>query len=161
MTTTRISKKALFATMATLGIAAVLFAGISSAQAAKREYTQAQRDAIAQARDLRAAGDIAGAKKVLGDANVVRATHVKHRVPTEEQRAMFQAVKTAVETEDYAAFQASAGTYLTTRVDTEADFAKLVEANQLRKAGDREGAVEIMKELGFKSRLLLNSVHAR
>src|SRR5688572_17215644 len=115
-----------------LALAIVLFAEISMANAAARVFTAEQREAIAEAKELRAAGDIAGAREVLENANIFRATYIHHRVPTEEQIAKFNAIKAAVENEDYAAFQAAAGDFLTSKIDTEADFDKLVEANELR-----------------------------
>jgi hypothetical protein len=68
---------------------------------------------------------------------------------TAEQKAKIQAVRTAIVNDDYAAFRTAAGEGLTSKIDTQADFQKLVEANNLRKAGDRKGAHAIMKELGF------------
>lgn len=68
----------------------------------------------------------------------------------EYKQEMREAVKEAVEDNDYDAFlEAVEGTKMADKIDSEADFDRLVEAHELREAGDREGAREIMEELGF------------
>lgn len=64
-----------------------------------------------------------------------------------------EAIQQALENNDYQAFK----TLLDVNPKpkdapeiTEAIFAKLAEANRLRKSGDMEGAQKIMNELGFK-----------
>lgn len=152
--------------MGALGVVALMAAGIATADAASRafhggtnrEFTETQREAIAQARELKAAGDTAGARQVLEDANILRAAHAERRVPTEEQKAKMTAVTAAIENSDYAAFQVAVdGTKLEGKIDTEAEFDLLVEAHELRAAGDKAAARKIMGELGFNSGLRHNA----
>lgn len=146
-----INKKLLAAGLGMLGIVAVV-AGTSTASAAqpKREFTPAQHEAIQEARDLRAEGDIEGARKVLEDANVFRAAHKERRVLTEEQKAKMEGVRTAVTNGDYAAFQAAAGEKLKEKISNESDFSQLVDARELKEEGKVAEARAILKELGFK-----------
>jgi len=60
------------------------------------------------------------------------------------------AVRVALENNDYAAFQSAvAGTPLADEVTAE-NFSKFVEAHKLMESGDHEGAKTIMDELGIK-----------
>ena len=64
-------------------------------------------------------------------------------------KAKHEAIRTAVENNDYDAFVAA--TEGTPMADIDADtFAKMVEAHNLREAGDHEGARALMEELGIK-----------
>ena len=68
-----------------------------------------------------------------------------------EKKAKKDGIKTAVENNDYAAFQASAeGTHYAKKITDEATFAKFVEAKNLAKAGDKEAARAILKEIQIK-----------
>lgn len=61
-----------------------------------------------------------------------------------------QAVKDAIEAGDYEAWlEATEGRKFAGKI-TEEDFLQIVEAHNLMQAGDKEGAKEIMKELGIK-----------
>lgn len=60
-------------------------------------------------------------------------------------------IKDAVEAGDYEAFKdAAEGTPLLEAIESEADFDLFVEAHELKEAGDREGAKEIMDGLGIQ-----------
>ncbi len=60
-------------------------------------------------------------------------------------------VSDALESKDYGAFQAATSEgKLSQNITTEADFLRLAEAHELRIDGDKEGAKEIMKELGIE-----------
>lgn len=66
----------------------------------------------------------------------------------EEQRT---AIHEAIANEDFAAYQAAVvNSPRADLIDSEANFQKLIEAQQLRASGDHEGAREIMSELGFE-----------
>ena len=68
-----------------------------------------------------------------------------------EKRAKKDGIRSAVENNDYAAFQASAeGTHYAAKITDEATFAKFVEAKNLAKAGDKEAARAILKEIQIK-----------
>lgn len=69
----------------------------------------------------------------------------------EEREQEREKIRTAVESGDYAAFQAAAvNSPLEGKIDSQAKFDKLVEAKKLRESGDHEGAKAIMDELGIK-----------
>ena len=63
------------------------------------------------------------------------------------------AMEEAMENTDYQAWsELMSGRGRVTEVITEENFAKFVEAHQLAQAGDRDGADEIRKELGLRTR---------
>lgn len=67
-----------------------------------------------------------------------------------EDRQTHDAIHAAIESNDYATFRnLIAGTPFAETITDEAAFNKLVEAEQLRENGDREGARAIFAELGF------------
>lgn len=67
-----------------------------------------------------------------------------------ERKATREAAHTAIENNDYSAWAAAvAGTPRADKVDA-TTFSKLVEAHNLREAGDHEAARAIMQELGFE-----------
>ncbi len=80
-------------------------------------------------------------------AQVKETRHIKHDAHKEQRTAM----KTALDTNDYEAFKiAVVGSHLADTITTEADFEKMVDAQQLLKVGDRKGAKAIFDELGIK-----------
>jgi len=105
--------------------------------------TTEQQETVQQARELRAEGNIEEARELIGEVrDEVRADRFAHR----------EAVKEAIENNDYNAFQ-NLVTGARFGVDvTEGVFAKMVEAHELRQAGDIEGARSIMKELGIEKK---------
>jgi len=60
------------------------------------------------------------------------------------------AVSAAIDANDYNVFVEVAPDKLTEAITSEADFARFVEAKELKEAGDREGAAAIMTELGIE-----------
>ena len=68
-----------------------------------------------------------------------------------EREAAREAIRSAIESGDYAAFSSA----LTedgplSEIDTQAEFDLFLEANELREAGDKEAAREIMNSLGIE-----------
>lgn len=70
-----------------------------------------------------------------------------HKEPTAEQKAQREAVMAAIKANDYAKFkELTANKPFAQQIDAEA-FAKLVKAEQLRTAGDIDGAKALLKEV--------------
>lgn len=68
-----------------------------------------------------------------------------------EMKQKHEAIEVAITSANYSAFvSATAGGPLEGKI-TEAQFPKFVEAHKLMKAGDKDGAKAIMKELGIKA----------
>lgn len=116
--------------------------GVTGALAfAPANFTATQQDTIKQAHELRA------------DGNMEEARELMHEMRDEmkaDRFAIKETVKEAVENNDYDAFRSVAANTPMADEVTEEMFSKIVEAHELREAGDREGAREIMKELGIK-----------
>ncbi|MBX9907049.1 hypothetical protein K2X96_04110 [Patescibacteria group bacterium] len=147
--------------LATLPALALIILGSSVASAysprAFAELTEEQRSALEEARELFKEGSRDEAKEVLKEAGLpeFRGHGKGHGMKdmTEEEREKMaikhQALKEAVENNDFAAFKEATLDAPFRDMVTEENFTKLVEANKLREAGDKEGAFEILKELGF------------
>jgi hypothetical protein len=91
----------------------------------------------------RLAQAVANGRLTQAEADARIAKRAAHQVKRE-------AVRVAIENNDYSAWStAMAGTPLADKVTPET-FARLVEAHNLREAGDHEAAREIMEELGLK-----------
>jgi len=114
--------------------------------------TDTQIEAFEEARDLRESGDKDAAKETLEDAGIDRDTMKDIRTAMKEHRAEVRAViASALNDEDYDAFMdAIADTRLADHINDEDDFELFLEAHELRESGDREGAREILDELGIK-----------
>lgn len=107
-----------------------------------------QIEAFESARELREAGDFKAARDALMEAGVDADTMESVRKAMHEKR---DAIKSAVENEDYEAFKvAVAGTPLAEAVDTEDDFNKFVGAHILREGGKWKEAKAILDELGIE-----------
>ncbi len=92
------------------------------------------------------------AKQVLEDAGITdeRMTEIREAMH-KARHAEREAVKAAVEANDYEAFNtAIADSPMASEIDSAEKFAKLVEAHNLRESGDIDGAKAIMEELGLK-----------
>jgi len=88
--------------------------------------------------------------QAVADGRITQAEADEKQAKHAQSKAVREAAHTAVENNDYAAWAAAvAGSPRADQVDA-TTFNKLVEAHNLREAGDHEGAREIMKELGFK-----------
>jgi hypothetical protein len=113
----------------------------------KAGLTDEQVIAIQEAQELKASGDIKGARATLQAAGVTKDTmrHIRE-VAKEAKRA----VQEAVEAHDYDAFVAAvADSPLADIITTEEAFDQFVEAHELRAAGDRAGAKDILEDLGI------------
>ncbi len=105
-----------------------------------------QISALEEARHLRAEGEVEKARNVLVEAGVDEAALAAIR---EAARAAREAMLSAVETGDFAAFkEAVIDTPLADVVTTEADFELFREAHELRAEGKHDEAREILDELG-------------
>jgi Lon protease-like protein len=114
----------------------------------KAGLSEAQIEAFEIARELRESGDFEGARDTLIEAGVDEAVIKSVKDVAREYR---QAIRTAIEEEDYEAFTlAVAGTPLAEAVDTEADFQKFVEAHTLKEEGKWNEAKVILDELGVE-----------
>lgn len=114
--------------------------------------TDNQVAALEEAHALRQAGaDRSEIKEVLEATGLDRETMKEIRSAVHEvQQETREAVKAAVAAEDYQAFLEVAPDRLLTAIASESDFALLLEAAELRAAGDKEGAQDIMSELGIE-----------
>ena len=111
------------------------------------DLTDEQTTALQEAHELRHNGDIEGAQQVLDDAGIdmseIRGAMDANREAMHERH---EAIKAAIEANDYSAFvTAAADTPFAENITSEADFARLVEAHGLM-----EEARTIMEELGFE-----------
>ena len=112
-----------------------------------------QITALEEAHELRQEGaERDEIKEILEEAGIDNETMQEVRKAAHEYRSeVREAVKEAIENEDFNAFrEAVVDTPRADLINSEADFDKLLEAHELRAAGDREGAKEIMSELGFE-----------
>lgn len=125
------------------------FGIIATASAAefgeKPELTTDQQAAIEESMELRDQGLHEEARAVLEEANVPmqKNKRMKHKMDPERH----EAVKAAVDANDYEAFlEAMADAPFVDKL-TEEHFNTMVEIHALREAGDKEAARELMKEL--------------
>jgi hypothetical protein len=102
--------------------------------------------AVQEAQELKVTGHMAEAQALLASAGVTKETMQHIREVAKEAK---QAVHAAVEANDYEAFVvAVADSPLADIIVTESDFEQFVEAHELRESGDRDGAKELLTELG-------------
>jgi hypothetical protein len=115
------------------------------------ELTDEQLKALEQAQEIRedAREDVEAVLEAAGlDKEKMREVHDALH---EARKAQSEAMKTAIEDNDYAAFLAAVeGTKLGEVVDTESEFKQFITAHELIKDGDREAAKVIMDELGLE-----------
>lgn len=111
--------------------------------------------AFEQAHDLRKDGDRKAARDVLLDAGVDIETMQEVQTAMKAHHAeKKEAVQAALQEGDYDAFlEAVEGSPLAETVDTPEEFALFTEAHDLREAGDKKAAREIMEELGFAGKM--------
>ncbi len=103
--------------------------------------------AFEEAKELKEAGEKEKARDVLIAAGVDEEVIRQVR---EAMRESFDATREAIEANDYAAFRIAAeGSPMLEIIDTEAEFARLVEAHALLRSGNKAGAKDIFDELGF------------
>jgi hypothetical protein len=114
----------------------------------KAGLNEQQISAFETAHELREAGDFEKARDVLTEAGVDEETLKALRVAAREN---MEAVRTAVENEDYEAFKVVvADSPFAEKIDSEEKFKKLIEAHALRAEGKHDEAKAIMAELGVE-----------
>lgn len=114
----------------------------------KAGLTDEQVVAVQEAQELKAAGDVAAAKETLQAAGITPETMRQIREVAKEAK---QAVKDAVQAEDYEAFKlAIVDSPLEELITSEADFKQFVAAHKLRQAGDKESSRELFADLGIE-----------
>ncbi|QSH39290.1 hypothetical protein JXR01_03230 [Candidatus Kaiserbacteria bacterium] len=103
--------------------------------------------------DVRAAHDVRKQERIaqaIADGRITQEEADERAAKQAERKAHREEARNAIESNDYNAWvTASVGTPMEGKVDA-AGFAKMVEAHNLREAGDHEEAREIMKGLGFE-----------
>lgn len=149
-TTMKISKKyavpmLALGIMVAGGTTALAAVGPDVALSTLTGFSDAQKAAIEKAFQIHKTAD-AEAKAVLDAAGVDPSK--LHEAMRSQHEAGHAKMDAALDANDFAAFQALAvGTPMADKVTSET-FAKLVEIRKLEKAGDKEGAMELRKELG-------------
>lgn len=112
----------------------------------KAGLSEDQVIAVQEAQELKATGDMKSARAVLESAGVTKDTMQHIREVAKEAK---KAVQAAVEANDYDAFVvAVADSPLADIITNEAEFEQFVEAHELRQSGDRDGAKDILDDLG-------------
>jgi hypothetical protein len=107
-----------------------------------------QVDAIEEAQELRSNGDFIAARDTLVEAGITEETLRSIRQAAKESRS---AMHEALEEDDYEAFIAAVkDSPLGDIITTEADFIQFKEAHELKRAGEREKAEEMLEELGIE-----------
>ncbi len=103
--------------------------------------------AFETAKELRESGDKEAARDVLLAAGVDEDVIKQVREAMREHK---NDIHSAIATRDYEAFkEAIEGSAFADMIDSEAEFDRLVEAYELMRDGDREGAKDIFDELGL------------
>ncbi len=114
--------------------------------------TDTEKAALEEAREIR---DTARkeADQVLEDAGITNERMEEiHDAMHEAREKEHEAIKAAIAANDFEAYKtAVANSPIADTIDTEAKFAKLVEAHKLIESGDKDGAHAIMDELGMKA----------
>jgi hypothetical protein len=141
------TSKSLFVAVAAFAVTASGVHAFGSTELlTKAGLTDFQVIAVQEAQELKITGDLEGAREMLVSAGVTLDTMRHIREVAKEAK---QAVQAAVEANDYDAFVvAVADSPLADIIATEADFELFVEAHELRTTGDRDGAKDLLTELG-------------
>lgn len=115
--------------------------------------TQEQKDALTKAKALIDEGKKDEAQQLIKDAGLPTGRAAMYRYkkgpkePTEEMKQQHEAVMAAIRSNDFAKFkELTADKPFAGEIDADA-FAKLVEAEKLRAAGDEAGARELLKDI--------------
>lgn len=137
----------LFALMVIIApLASVSAHGFGSGSA---NLSQEQKDVLEKAKALAKEGKKDEAKKLLEDAGLKPMHGLKRgmKEPTAEMKAHHEAVMAAIKANDFAKFkELTADKPFAGDIDADA-FAKLVKADELRAAGDEEGAKALLKDV--------------
>lgn len=144
------NSKSLLIAIAALALTATGAQAFSSNALITAGLTEEQQAAFEVARELREDGDVTAARDVLVEAGIDEDTLAKVRTAMHEERhAQHEAMKAALEANDFAAFiTAIADSPLADVITTEEDFQSFKEAHELMESGDRDGAKAIFTELG-------------
>lgn len=145
----KISKKfavpALVLGLIVLGGGTALAAGNGFDVSKLSGFTDTQKQAIEKAFQIRQTAETE-AKTVLDAAGVdQKALHDQMRAGHETER---KAMEAALDANDYEAFKAAVANSPMKDKLTNDTFAKLVQIHTLEKAGDKEGAAKLRKDLG-------------
>lgn len=106
------------------------------------------KDQLEAAREVRV---IEHLEELVADGTITQEEADERLAKMAEREARHQAIKDAIENNDYTAWQAAIeGTPMAEQNLSATDFARLVEARTLAQSGDREAAKEIMQDLGIK-----------
>jgi hypothetical protein len=117
------------------------------------DLTDSQVSALEEMHELRQDGaDRDEINSLLEEAGLDKDTMKEIKGATREvHQAQHEAVESALESDDYDAFQtAIADGPLAEAITSEADFETFKAAHDLRADGDKEGAAELMSELGIE-----------
>ncbi len=138
--------KSLLIPLAAFAVAVTGVQAFSSDVLSQAGLNEEQIAAFEVAKELREEGDKEGARDVLVEAGIDEDTMKAIREAMHSERStMHEAVKAALEANDFSAFKvAIEGSPMADIVTTEADFALFKEAHE-----HREAANAIMVELGF------------
>lgn len=144
---TSTASKSLFVAVAAFVVTATGVHAFGSTELlVKAGLSEDQVIAVQEAQELKATGDMDAAKATLESAGITRETMQQIREVAKEAK---QAVRDAVDANDYGAFvTAVADSPLADVITTEAEFDQFVEAHELKESGDRDGAKEILEDLG-------------
>ncbi len=132
-----------------IAVGVLMTAGGVSAQVGqsrRADLSEEQKQALEQVRELREEGNFEEAKRIAEENDLPMRIKVgnKHRSENRE------AVEAALVASDYTAFVAATEDAPFADEIDEEFFAKMVQAYNLRQAGDMEGARAIMDELGIR-----------
>ncbi len=108
-------------------------------------------DKFVEALTLAKNGDKEAAKKIFDELGLKRPKHRPDQRPDKPSKEKRQAIKKALEAGDYEAWLKAVGedSPITKKINAD-NFDRFVEAYNLFKSGDKEGAAKIFKELGVK-----------
>jgi len=150
-----IKAKALLIPVAAFAVTVTGASAFNSEVLEKAGLSNTQISAFEEAHELRKDGDREAAREVIVDAGIDQETLESVREAMKEHREETRtAIKEAVDNEDYNAFvDAADGSPLADIITSEDDFEQFVEAHELREAGDKEAAKEILEDLGFEGKM--------
>jgi len=145
------TSKSLFVAVAAFAVTASGVHAFSSAELlTKAGLSDDQVIAVQEAQELKATGNVAQAQATLTSAGVTKEVMRHIREVAKEAK---QAVHAAVAANDYEAFVvAVADSPLADIITDQSDFDQFVEAHDLRESGDRDGAKELLTELGVDTK---------
>lgn len=146
------NSKSLLIAIAALALTATGAQAFNSNALTTAGLTEEQQTAFVVARELRAEGDVTAARNVLVDAGIDASTLEKVRTAMRKERQVgHEAMKAALEADDFAAFtRAIEDSPLSDVITTKEDFRSFKEAHELLQSGDKESAKVIFTELGVR-----------